>query len=107
MRPAWSTGSSGPDRVDRGRADPSLLARQDAAYQLPTTDLLSWLYKDGVRWLWADLRDGWVVPDRLDQLAMYGQLKMNTYIYTPKDDPYLRDQYARFVRLMLAAGRQP
>jgi hyaluronoglucosaminidase len=35
----------------------------------------------------------WSQSDRLDQLATYGQLKMNTYIYTPKDDPYLRDQW--------------
>ncbi len=35
----------------------------------------------------------WSQADRLDQLAMYGRLKMNTYIYTPKDDPYLRDQW--------------
>ncbi|QUQ64423.1 beta-N-acetylhexosaminidase family protein [Kutzneria sp. CA-103260] len=35
----------------------------------------------------------WSQSDRLDQLAMYGRLKMNTYVYTPKDDPYLRDQW--------------
>lgn len=35
----------------------------------------------------------WSQSDRLDQFTMYGQLKMNTYIYTPKDDPYLRDQW--------------
>ncbi len=49
--------------------DPSRLARQDAAFRHPTADLLAGLYKDGVRWLWADLRDGPVATDRLDQLA--------------------------------------
>ncbi len=35
----------------------------------------------------------WSQADRLDQLATYGRLKMNTYIYTPKDDAYLRDRW--------------
>jgi hypothetical protein len=49
--------------------EPPRLARQDAAFRRPTADLLAGLYKDGVRWLWADLRDGPVATDRLDQLA--------------------------------------
>lgn len=32
----------------------------------------------------------WSHTDRLDQLAFYGDVKANTYIYTPKDDTYLR-----------------
>ncbi|WP_107503900.1 beta-N-acetylglucosaminidase domain-containing protein [Arthrobacter sp. ERGS1:01] len=35
----------------------------------------------------------WSHQARLDQLAFYGKHKMNTYIYTPKDDPYLRSQW--------------
>lgn len=30
----------------------------------------------------------WTQEDRIAQLRFYGQLKLNTYIYGPKDDPY-------------------
>ncbi|OAA74088.1 Beta-N-acetylglucosaminidase [Cordyceps fumosorosea ARSEF 2679] len=32
----------------------------------------------------------WSHQARKDQLAFYGRRKMNTYVYTPKGDPYLR-----------------
>lgn len=32
--------------------------------------------------------DPWTQQDRIAQLRFYGQLKLNTYIYGPKDDPY-------------------
>ncbi|MEU0137657.1 beta-N-acetylglucosaminidase domain-containing protein [Streptomyces sp. NPDC006296] len=35
----------------------------------------------------------WSHADRLDQLAFYGDIKANTYIYTPKDDAYLREEW--------------
>ncbi|MFJ8751543.1 beta-N-acetylglucosaminidase domain-containing protein [Streptomyces sp. NPDC102441] len=35
----------------------------------------------------------WSHTDRLDQLAFYGDIKANTYIYTPKDDTYLREEW--------------
>ncbi|MFF5726761.1 beta-N-acetylglucosaminidase domain-containing protein [[Kitasatospora] papulosa] len=35
----------------------------------------------------------WSHADRLDQLAFYGDIKANTYIYTPKDDTYLREEW--------------
>src|SRR5262249_10499647 len=35
----------------------------------------------------------WTPAERLDQMAFYGDNKMNTYIYAPKDDPYHRDQW--------------
>ncbi|MFC8229449.1 beta-N-acetylglucosaminidase domain-containing protein [Streptomyces sp. NPDC057287] len=35
----------------------------------------------------------WSHTDRLDQLAFYGDIKANTYIYTPKDDAYLREEW--------------
>lgn len=35
----------------------------------------------------------WNQQERLDQLAFYGDVKMNTYIYAPKDDPYHRSQW--------------
>jgi hyaluronoglucosaminidase len=33
----------------------------------------------------------WSHEDRLDQMRFYSHVKMNTYIYAPKDDPYHRD----------------
>ncbi|GAB3426976.1 beta-N-acetylhexosaminidase family protein [Flindersiella endophytica] len=35
----------------------------------------------------------WTQQERLDQLAFYGSLKLNTYIYAPKDDPYHRERW--------------
>ena len=35
----------------------------------------------------------WTHAERLDQLAFYGDIKANTYIYAPKDDPYHRDRW--------------
>lgn len=35
----------------------------------------------------------WSHADRLDQFSFYGAHKMNTYEYSPKDDPYLREQW--------------
>ena len=37
----------------------------------------------------------WSHEARLSQLRFYGQNKMNTYIYGPKDDPYHRDQWRK------------
>jgi hyaluronoglucosaminidase len=35
----------------------------------------------------------WTPAERLDQLAFYGDVKANTYIYAPKDDPFHRDRW--------------
>ncbi|MGW9166939.1 beta-N-acetylglucosaminidase domain-containing protein [Agromyces sp. NPDC055658] len=35
----------------------------------------------------------WTHEERLDQLGFYGDVKANTYIYAPKDDPYHRDKW--------------
>ncbi|TYC20852.1 beta-N-acetylhexosaminidase [Micromonospora sp. MP36] len=35
----------------------------------------------------------WSQPDRLSQLEFYGRTKQNIYVYSPKDDPYLRTQW--------------
>ncbi|PSK98263.1 hyaluronoglucosaminidase [Haloactinopolyspora alba] len=35
----------------------------------------------------------WSHQDRLDQLEFYGDVKANTYIYAPKDDPYHRERW--------------
>ncbi|MVA75677.1 hyaluronidase [Auraticoccus sp. F435] len=33
----------------------------------------------------------WTPQERLDQMAFHGDVKANTYIYAPKDDPYHRE----------------
>lgn len=35
----------------------------------------------------------WTHEERMDQLAFYGDVKLNTYVYAPKDDPYHREQW--------------
>lgn len=35
----------------------------------------------------------WTHDERLAQLRFYGSVKLNTYIYAPKDDPYHRDRW--------------
>ncbi|KAA2262443.1 beta-N-acetylglucosaminidase [Solihabitans fulvus] len=35
----------------------------------------------------------WTQAARLDQLAFYGSVKLNTFVYSPKDDPYLRERW--------------
>lgn len=35
----------------------------------------------------------WTKADHLDQLAFYGDMRLNTYIYSPKDDPKLRARW--------------
>jgi hyaluronoglucosaminidase len=35
----------------------------------------------------------WTHDERLDQLDFYGEHKLNTYVYAPKDDPYHRERW--------------
>ena len=35
----------------------------------------------------------WTQEDRLEQFRFYGEQKLNTYIYAPKDDPYHREKW--------------
>ncbi|WP_281157445.1 beta-N-acetylglucosaminidase domain-containing protein [Streptomyces sp. HYC2] len=35
----------------------------------------------------------WSATERLDQMDFYGDVKANTYVYAPKDDPYHRDKW--------------
>nr|WP_084628668.1 beta-N-acetylglucosaminidase domain-containing protein [Amycolatopsis nigrescens] len=35
----------------------------------------------------------WSHDDRLSQLDFYGRTKQNIYVYSPKDDPYLRERW--------------
>ena len=38
-------------------------------------------------------QEDWSWEDRMAQVRFYGQTKMNTYIYAPKEDPYHRDRW--------------
>ncbi|MER6948249.1 beta-N-acetylglucosaminidase domain-containing protein [Nonomuraea sp. NPDC000554] len=55
----------------------------------------------------------WTHADRLDQMDFYGDVKANTYVYAPKDDPYHRgrwrdpypaDKLAELGKLVARAG---
>ncbi|MFI7382355.1 beta-N-acetylglucosaminidase domain-containing protein [Streptomyces sp. NPDC049813] len=35
----------------------------------------------------------WTTEERLDQMDFLGEVKSNTYVYAPKDDPYHRDKW--------------
>lgn len=35
----------------------------------------------------------WTTEERIDQFEFYGDMKLNTYIYAPKDDPYHRARW--------------
>ena len=38
-------------------------------------------------------QEDWSWEDRMEQVRFYGETKMNTYIYAPKEDPYHRDRW--------------
>ncbi|MDO4436898.1 MAG: beta-N-acetylglucosaminidase domain-containing protein [Coriobacteriaceae bacterium] len=38
-------------------------------------------------------QEDWSWEDRMEQVRFYGETKMNTYIYAPKEDPYHREQW--------------
>jgi len=64
----------------RGRTVPGVLVRDWPT--MPLRGVIEGFY--GTPWSHAA---------RLDQLDFYGTHKMNTYVYSPKDDPYLRAQW--------------
>src|SRR5882757_4226133 len=64
----------------RGRTVPGVLVRDWPT--MPLRGVIEGFY--GTPWSHAA---------RLDQLDFYGAHKMNTYVYSPKDDPYLRAQW--------------
>lgn len=37
----------------------------------------------------------WSATEEMDQMEFYGRLKVNSFIYAPKDDPYHRDDWRR------------
>ncbi|MFF9495164.1 beta-N-acetylglucosaminidase domain-containing protein [Streptomyces flaveolus] len=88
------------------------LAGTDAAGQFYAVQTLRQLFvRAGDGWAVAGVRVGdfpsmplrgtiegfygqpWTHAERLDQMDFYGDVKANTYIYAPKDDPYHRGKW--------------
>ncbi|GAB3433442.1 beta-N-acetylglucosaminidase domain-containing protein [Phycicoccus ginsengisoli] len=101
-------------RVDRTRGPLGTVALggTDAAGQFYAVQTLEQLFvpsDDGWRLAGASVSDypamplrgtiegfygnPWTQAERLDQMDFYGDVKANTYIYAPKDDPYHRDRW--------------
>ncbi|MEV0385643.1 beta-N-acetylglucosaminidase domain-containing protein [Nonomuraea sp. NPDC050643] len=99
-------------RVTGGRPDQIALGGRDAAGQFYAVQTLRQLFvRSGGGWKVAgvQVRDfpsmplrgtiegfygaPWTHAERLDQMDFHGDVKANTYIYAPKDDPYHRDKW--------------
>jgi hyaluronoglucosaminidase len=101
-------------RADRSRGPLGTIALggADAAGQFYAVQTLEQLFvatKDGYRVAGASITDypsmplrgtiegfygnPWSAAERLDQMGFYGDVKANTYIYAPKDDPYHRERW--------------
>ena len=66
------------------------LATRDSSgnITLPTGNIIDYpdvAYRGTVEGFYGD---PWSHADRIEQLRFYGRMKLNTYIYGPKDDPY-------------------
>jgi hyaluronoglucosaminidase len=60
---------------------------------IPEVDINDWptmLTRGAIEGFYGD---PWSHEDRLRQLKFYGEHKMNSYIYAPKDDPYHREKW--------------
>ncbi|MFJ4688942.1 beta-N-acetylglucosaminidase domain-containing protein [Streptomyces sp. NPDC088789] len=109
-----------PDRTDgyaisvrRGRSDVVALGGHDGAGQFYAVQTLRQLFQhaEGKRWKVSNVQvsdfpsmalrgtiegfygQPWTHAERLDQMDFYGDIKANTYIYAPKDDPYHRSKW--------------
>ncbi|WP_328727011.1 beta-N-acetylglucosaminidase domain-containing protein [Streptomyces sp. NBC_00259] len=102
-------------RVGVGRHAPGVVALggHDAAGQFYAVQTLRQLFRPatGPRWKIAGVRvsdhpsmalrgtiegfygQPWTHQERLDQMDFYGDVKANTYVYAPKDDPYHRGKW--------------
>lgn len=61
---------------------------EDGKYTLPKGEIVDYpdvAHRGTVEGFYGE---PWTFEDRLEQIRFYGQLKMNTYMYGPKDDPY-------------------
>ncbi|MCQ4198698.1 beta-N-acetylglucosaminidase domain-containing protein [Streptomyces sp. NPDC058783] len=99
--------------LDAGQGRQIALGGTDAAGQFYAVQTLRQLFvrADGERWKVAGVRvsdhpsmplrgtiegfygQPWTHAERLDQMDFYGDVKANTYIYAPKDDPYHRGKW--------------
>ena len=65
------------------------LAKQKGnTYYLPAGEIVDFpdvAYRGTVEGFYGE---PWTFEDRIEQLRFYGKLKLNTYIYGPKDDPF-------------------
>ena len=49
--------------------------------------------RGAIEGFYARGQEDWSWEDRMEQVRFYGETKMNTYIYAPKEDPYHRDRW--------------
>lgn len=57
------------------------------------TDEPSMAVRGSIEGFYAHSGPAWTWKQRQEQVRFYGETKMNTYIYAPKDDPYHRSQW--------------
>ncbi len=65
-----------------------ILKQAKQSEQLPLTEIVDFpdlAHRGSVEGFYGD---PWTMEDRISQLQFYGDWKLNTYIYGPKDDPY-------------------
>lgn len=65
-----------------------LYTEEDGKFTLPKGEIVDYpdvAHRGTVEGFYGE---PWTFEDRLEQIRFYGRLKMNTYIYGPKDDPF-------------------
>ncbi|MFD0714744.1 beta-N-acetylglucosaminidase domain-containing protein [Paenibacillus sp. GCM10027626] len=70
-----------------------LLVQTGQGYGISSVEVIDWPvfeYRGAVEGFYGK---PWTHEDRLSQIAFYGEQKLNTYIYAPKDDKYHRDKW--------------
>ncbi|RII17868.1 O-GlcNAcase NagJ precursor [Streptomyces sp. YIM 130001] len=100
-------------RVDgkQGAGDVALAGKDAPGQYYAVQTLRQLLIRSGARWKVAGVQvsdhpsmplrgtiegfygQPWTHEERLDQMDFYGDVKANTYIYAPKDDPYHRGKW--------------
>lgn len=70
-----------------------VITSKDSNYSIPGLTVRDWPKMSWRGSIEGFYGDPWSHEDRLNQLAFYGEQKMNMYIYAPKDDPYHRDKW--------------
>ena len=70
-----------------------LVYPKDDAFWLPGVEVVDWPSMPLRGTIEGFYGAPWTQQDRLDQMRFYGDVKLNTYIYAPKDDPYHRERW--------------